>query len=88
MVLKWNNQKKDKDWFLPVLIFYQKLPLFPKLSLFYTKYIKSFLLCNLHKKYVKILEPNFSKITVFFDINKRCRIFLVFCGGVYEEKRV
>ena len=24
----------------------------------------------------------------FFDINKGCRIFLVFCGGVYEEKRV
>lgn len=25
MVPKWNNQKKDKDWFLPVLIFFTKI---------------------------------------------------------------
>jgi len=42
----------------------------------------------LHKKYIKNLEPIFPKIAVFFDINKGYRIFLVFCGGVYEEKRV
>lgn len=39
---------------------------------------------KIHKKF----GTNFPKIAVFFDINKGYRIFLVFCGGVYEEKRV
>lgn len=64
MVLKWNNRKKDKDWFLPVLIFYQNLPLFPKLSLFYTEYIKSFFKImqsaqKIHKKFVTEFSGNY-----------------------------
>ena len=39
---------------------------------------------KIHKKF----GTDFSKNCGFFDINKGYRIFLVFCGGVYEEKRV
>lgn len=66
MVLKWNNQMKDKDWFLPVLIFCQKLPLFPKLSLFYTKYIKSFFIVQFAQKIRKNFGTEFSINYGFF----------------------